>query len=186
MKKNSARLFIAAELPLWIKLEIHRLQQLLEDAHCCIGGFSSLEHMHLTLQFIGSVDRKETPAIINALQEIEGAPCHIALKGIYFFSMQSAHPIIYCRLESKCLGPLVHAVEQKMIPWFEGRMHKKFIPHITLMRVKKILDNARFEELTAISVKKLSFKINSLALFESVYFDGKLVHIKIKEFPFVY
>ena len=84
------RLFIALEPPVEIK------KQLLPLSRACRGArWQTAEQMHLTLVFIGELDKSRIPELIETLSQITAEPLTLAIKGVDYFGSNRYPRILY-------------------------------------------------------------------------------------------
>lgn len=101
------------------------------------ANWSPDENMHLTLVFLGAVDRRTLEDVDAALLDIAVAPFELTLKGVGFFGGREAR-LVYAgvednpalrRLQSKCATAIRDVGVE-----IDAR---KFAPHVTLGRLNR-------------------------------------------------
>ena len=125
------RLFTGLEVPLDISLDLNFMQSGVAGAR-----WIDRDSMHITLRFIGDIDDATGRDVALALDEAEIRPFSIAIKGIDVFGGNKPHAIIALIEENPELRRLQAAQEricQELGLPPEGR---KFIPHVTLARLR--------------------------------------------------
>jgi RNA 2',3'-cyclic 3'-phosphodiesterase len=125
------RLFTGLELPSDVSLDLNFMQGGIMGAR-----WIDRENFHITLRFIGDIDEEQGRDVAQALGELEISPLSITLKGIDVFGGNKPHAIIAHVEENAELRRLQMAQERicqsvGLAP--EGR---KFIPHVTLARLR--------------------------------------------------
>jgi RNA 2',3'-cyclic 3'-phosphodiesterase len=125
------RLFTGLELPSDVSLDLNFMQGGIMGAR-----WIDRENFHITLRFIGDIDEEQGRDVAQALVELEISPLSITLKGIDVFGGNKPHAIIAHVEENAELRRLQMAQERicqsvGLAP--EGR---KFIPHVTLARLR--------------------------------------------------
>ncbi|MGF1477761.1 MAG: RNA 2',3'-cyclic phosphodiesterase [Geminicoccaceae bacterium] len=126
------RLFVALELPEWLRERLSILQQGLPDVR-----WVPPEQMHITLRFIGEVDRPTFHETMYALANVGTRPFDLELKGLGHFPPRGplrqlwvgvvAHP------ELLHLKRRIDRALRDIGVEAEGR---KFSPHVTLGRFR--------------------------------------------------
>jgi 2'-5' RNA ligase len=137
--EDMIRLFIAVELPSYIKEEIMRLQKNLMGKRVLIGTYPKPDAMHLTLKFIGDVEQNEVPLIQQALRSVEGIRMHARITNLMFFGNFRFPKVVYVALECPDLQELVEAIDHALQELCVSE-RRNFKPHITLARVKEMSD----------------------------------------------
>lgn len=182
--EDMIRLFIAVELPSYIKEEIMRLQKNLMGKRVLIGTYPKPDAMHLTLKFIGDVEQNEIPLIQQALRSVEGIRMHARITNLMFFGNFRFPKVVYVALECPDLQELVdaidHALQELCVP-----EERNFKPHITLARVKEIIDyQACMDWIENTRVEPLSFDIESFVLMQSKRNSSGPIHMPIERYIF--
>jgi len=161
MKK---RIFIAINLPDEIKeaLLVHRKRWKNLDIR-----WSSFENMHITLEFMGNVDREGLEFILAAVEKTasELEPFNVYLDRIVL-GPDSIRPRMFWA--TICVDDnikrLKKLMEQNMESFGFGLEKRLFIPHITLARAK---GNQLKGKQTNIILNNLSFKVFSIEVMQS-------------------
>lgn len=126
------RLFVALDLPRYAKDSMAVMQQGLPDVR-----WVDPEMLHLTLAFLGEVDRPTFREAMHALANVETRPFELQLAGIGFFPSRGAPRQMWAgvrpepeldRLQRRVLRALatVDVVPEK----------RRFVPHVTLGRFR--------------------------------------------------
>jgi len=94
------------------------------------------ESLHLTMKFIGELAEIDLPDIITPLSQITAPPFTMHVAGLSGFPTRGALRLIHAgvRDDAAALAPLHAAIEAAVGGAPEAR---RFVPHITLGRVKK-------------------------------------------------
>jgi len=138
MKKK--RIFIGSFLqPNNFEKKYQKLQK--EFKNSIVGRWTPLQNLHITYKFIGNVDETELKNIYQQLkQEINSQrEININLNGLGAFPSIYNPKILYIKAEEQNdhLTAIHNTIEQKLKYIGIPENEKKFIPHITLMRIKK-------------------------------------------------
>jgi len=151
------RLFIAIQIPSDIKQSIYYVSSsLLKDKVKII----SPGNIHFTLQFLGEVDKNKMENIKNALSEVEFQPFNLEIKDIGFFPNKDCMKIVWLGVENPVkIISLTNKINQILLP-LGFKPDKKFVPHLTIARVKqkidseKLIENFKFKSFGSFSVSK--------------------------------
>lgn len=166
------RLFIAIDVPLWVKTEIlgiqNRLRVLDLDA-----SWTRQENMHLTLKFLGDIDARLVPAIIKEMGAVlSPAPkFSVSLGRLGAFPDLKKPRVAWIAIEdpSGVLERLWRETEDAMWALKFPRDKRKFSPHLTLARIKSQKGN-RLLAATLSAAPQTGFKpfdIASVKLYKS-------------------
>lgn len=167
------RLFVAIELPEWVKAELSSLSFGLPNANWVPD-----DQLHLTLRFIGEVDRFQFEEIATALTEVQLDPFDLVLEGVGTFPPRGTPKVLWVGLEKSEPLQQLHrrvdsALHQAGVPP-EGR---KFSPHITLARLKDAPMSRLGPFLTGHALFKLEpFEIEEFHLFSSKLTPKGAIH----------
>ncbi len=125
------RLFTGLELPPDVALDLNFMQGGIMGAR-----WIDRESFHMTLRFIGDIDDALARDVADALNDADLRPFEISIKGIDVFGGNKPHAII-ARIEENPELIRLHAAQERICQSLglepEGR---KFIPHITLARLR--------------------------------------------------
>ncbi len=159
------RLFIGIFLPEEIRKKVEEIQAKLEKSGLFNGKYAELENLHLTLKFLGEVDKEKLEKIQKSLSEVREESFNAKIDQAGLFT-PSRPRIVWLHLG----GPeeLQKQIDEAMAK--EGFVkEERFMSHITIARVKHITPIASkklMEELKRINLQA-SFKIEKFALIES-------------------
>lgn len=148
MERN--RVFIAIELPDAVRAQVARLQEKLKESEADVKWVES-QNIHLTLKFIGEVEPDKLEATYAGVTEAIGeqAKFPMSLAGIGAFPSMRRVQVIWIGVfagatESTELSEKVEACLAKR--GFEAEK-KKFMPHITIGRVRSFKNVNRLVKL---------------------------------------
>jgi 2'-5' RNA ligase len=172
------RLFIAFDIISEFYGLFHEIQKRLPVKGSFPKGFN------LTLKFIGDVDESKVPELIERLNNISFDKFDVNFSGIGFSPNENSPRIIWFALESKdVLTKLVRDIEEAT-KGFGIAQDKTFIPHVTIARVKNIIDRKEFNKIVdGISVPTEPFTLSKFKLIKSTLTKDGPVYDVIKEFP---
>lgn len=140
------------------------------------------ERYHLTLAFLGGVKEDKIAELISVVGEVatKHAAFDLSLKGLHQFGSSYKSKVLWFGVEASdslahLHSDLLHALQEIGLRPFGHR----YVPHISIGRVKKIADGAFFRKLVASQADKEVQKahINDIVLFESVLHHRGAEHI---------
>lgn len=157
-KKNEfARLFLSLNFDTEFFID---LQNELMPIRSC-AKISPAKDFHLTLKFFGNVKRTEIPMFCEKLRSLRFPSFTLDVSGIDMFARREPYVIFAKFHESQELYSLKSKVDNLF-----GQ--DKFIPHVTLMRLKNITQRDFCKDkVREIEVKSHKIKVNKLYLMES-------------------
>jgi len=182
------RLFVALDIPDAIRDRIRtlvvRLKPLAQDAR-----WASVEGMHITLKFIGHVEREQCEPIRAALSSVHrSAPVEMRFRGVGFFPSGRRPRVFWCGIEpSANLAELAQDIERALAPLGIPTEKRAFQPHLTLARFDPphrpgpLLPVA--EEIQSLDLG--ATRETRFHLFESVLKRSGAEYTKLHSFPFV-
>ena len=154
------RAFISIDIPQEIKKEIKKIQSQLPEF---FGKKTKPENLHLTLKFLGEVDEEKIEKIKNRLSKINIEKFETEIDFIGVFSEKFVR-IVWLHL-SNC-DELQKEIDRRLEDLFEKE--KRFMGHLTIVRVKKIKDKKIFlGKLKEIKIPKIKFMVNNFRLKKS-------------------
>ncbi len=126
------RLFVALTLPPPVKARLRMLQAGVPGAK-----WTPEENLHLTLRFIGEVEEPAFAEIAEALGEVAAPAFTLQLAGVgQFGDRRRAHALWAGAKPSEGLGLLRGRVETALSRAGVARDERKYLPHVTLARLK--------------------------------------------------
>jgi 2'-5' RNA ligase len=126
------RLFTAVPLP-----ETVRQQLMLASGGVPGARWSEPHNMHITLRFIGEVDRGLAEDCALALENIAAAPFPLTISGVGQFGAGKHARVLWAGVEkSPSLDHLHNKIESALVRTGLEPEPRKFSPHITLARLK--------------------------------------------------
>jgi 2'-5' RNA ligase len=154
------RTFISIDLNKETKDEIKRVQNSLP---VFAGKKTEVESLHLTLKFLGEIDEYVLKRVEESLKKINFRKFKVKLGEIGFFK-ENFIKIVW--IELKNCEELQKEIDDNLRNYFSKE--EKFMPHITIARVKQIEDPDFFKkQLKKIKVKEVEFEVDKFKLKES-------------------
>jgi 2'-5' RNA ligase len=175
------RLFVAIRPP-------RRIREILLGA---MGGISAArwqtdDQIHLTLRFIGEVDRHRGGDIHAALGTIHHAPFEIALNGIGAFDRRGLPDAVWAGVTPhEPLKALHNKVDSALVRVGIEPEQRAFLPHITLARLKRSSGPVGNLLEQSGGLASPLFSVDSFALFESDLTQEAAVYSMIERYPLV-
>src|SRR5919198_4475082 len=154
------RLFTALEIPRDAALSLSLLRGGLPGAR-----WVDVENYHLTLRFIGDVEGHVADEIANALDRIRRPSFSLTLSGVGAFGSRKPHAIWAGVTASPDLNALQAEIERICQRLGVPSDLRKFVPHVTLARLKNASDGDVARYLSARgNFATMPFKVNRFVL----------------------
>ena len=173
------RLFVAIRPP-------DRVRDLLLDTMGGVSGarWQTDDQLHLTLRFIGEVDRHTAVDIHAALGGIHHPRFEIALNGLGTFDRRGLAETVWVGVAPhEPLKSLHKKVDQAMTRVGIAPEQRAYLPHITLARLKRSSGPVRnLLELSG-GLRSEPFQVTEFALFESKLTPEGAVYTPIETYP---
>lgn len=174
------RLFVALPIPAEIRSKLSRLA-------CGLPGarWVSPENYHLTLRFVGNVDTDIAEDVDNALLRIDAEGLTVDLDSIGWFGTKKKPTTIVAKAaKTPELLHLQRKIESAMVRIGLGPDERKFMPHITLGRLKgaSMMDVERYCAANA-GVVLPSFMIHDFKLYSSFLSQSGAIYTPEADYP---
>jgi 2'-5' RNA ligase len=157
------RLFTGLEIPRDIAIELSMLRGGLSGAR-----WIDVENYHLTLRFIGDIDEQTATDVYSALERVRRPPLSVTLNGLSTFGGDKPRAIV---AKAKAEPPLVELqAEHERLMRRVGMPPepRKFVPHVTLARLRQASAMAVADYLGACGYfPGRTFEANRFVLFSS-------------------
>ena len=125
------RLFAALEIPDEVGHELASLRGGLPGAR-----WIDPENYHVTLRFIGDIDGVAAREIAHTLERINRKPFEVSLQGLSSFGGKKPRAVVASVVPSRPLMELQAELERLMQRFGLDPEGRKFIPHVTLARLR--------------------------------------------------
>jgi RNA 2',3'-cyclic 3'-phosphodiesterase len=135
------RLFVALDLPRYVKDSLGAMERGLPDAR-----WVDPDMLHLTLAFVGEVDRPTFAEAMHALARVGTRPFDVELQGLGFFPARGAPRQLWVGVRPE---PELDALQRRIVRALadEGIQleRRRFVPHVTLARLRQTPPEARLQ-----------------------------------------
>jgi 2'-5' RNA ligase len=145
---------------------------------------------HLTLRFLGEVASDRLEAIVRALEpSADGvAPFDLRLEGVGAFPDPKRPRVVWvgATVGAANLVALAERVSTALAPYVPPDDRERFVPHLTLFRVRSPRDRHRAQELLSGAVPPppaRAVRVSELLLKESTLTASGAVHRTVRAFP---
>jgi 2'-5' RNA ligase len=178
------RLFIALKIPGEIKEQIISLRK---SAYNGPEKFrwENPDKLHLTLKFIGDVQEQITGDIVNSISFIENYNrFNCAFTGFGFFFNNGLPKILWAGLKTdQKPAELAEKLNNIFSVHFSvPAEHRKFKPHLTLLRIKDKVDSKFIDSFTNFRTEAIPFIAHEIALIKSELSPSGSVYTELKNF----
>lgn len=178
------RLFIAIELPEWLRERIVRIQDSLRGFRCSIAWVKE-ENLHITLKFLGDVEEERLESISKTIRRValSSSPFKLKVKRVGCFPTLRGPRVVWVGVEdSDSLISLKEGIEMALEEIGFEREKRPFHPHITFGRIKKIPEEGWIKKLLSFGgVEMGTFEVCSISLFRSLLKPRGAVYTKLVE-----
>jgi 2'-5' RNA ligase len=158
----SHRLFIGIRPPVDVRDALIDTMEALEGAR-----WQDDEQLHLTLRFIGEVERPTANDLAAALESIAWPPFELALEGVSHFERKGMPTAVWARVPpTPELEGLRMKIERSCDLVGLGRETRRFTPHITIARLTRHIGPIT-PWLARHSGLRLTWQADGFTLFES-------------------
>lgn len=171
------RAFIAIPLPEEVKDNALLLQEVLDKKTFRLVKRDNLE---MTIAFLGEIDEKEIPKIINKLEKIRFDEFKLKTNSIGFFPSENKIRVVWIGLEK---NEEFMRLQHDIRALFDFK--EKLMPHITIARARELIvdkENHWKKKLSALEHDEIEFTVDRFILFESVPGPEGHVHKVLSEF----
>lgn len=173
------RLFVALEPPAAIR---HQLLDLM-------GGIANARwqteaQLHLTLRFIGEVDRHRAEDVAAALGGIHHRRFEIALDGIGQFDRRGRTDNLWVGVTPHAPLKVLHnKVDQALARVGIGPDKRTFLPHVTIARFGRELGSMEGFVSRSGGVRSQPFEVEDFCLYESQLTQNGSVYTIVDRYP---
>ncbi len=147
--------------------------------------WESNEKLHLTLKFLGDVEENKIDIINRTLNEIvsNSNVFNLTLNKLGFFNKNNYPTILWVNFkESKEIMDLYYNIDNELEKIGFIKENKKFMPHLTLLRIKPYYDINELMRFDEYEIKNLEFGISKVHLMKSELLKSGSVYTKLHEY----
>ncbi|KGG80789.1 hypothetical protein Y919_04150 [Caloranaerobacter azorensis H53214] len=179
------RLFIALSFDKELKERIAKIQKKVK-INSSKGRWVYFDNFHLTLKFLGSVDKNYIDDINKSLEKIASDFTEIKLKldKLDYFPGKGMMRVVWLGVsgEVEKVKQMKLAVDKEMIKYGFAKEKRKYTPHITLAR--DVVFESRKYYIDDLIEKDLeySFTLKNLTLMNSELIDGRRIYTPVGNF----
>lgn len=160
--QNKTRTFIAIDPPDEIIKEVKRLQSHLSQIKFT-GKLTELENLHLTLKFLGEIDKKTLSITKHKLSQLTFPEFQAKLSQCGTFSFKGQPRIVWLKITGQLIFKLQNEIDEILKPRF--RPEHRFMSHLTISRIKHVKDIPSFNNLIkTLKPKPIQFPVTNIKL----------------------
>jgi 2'-5' RNA ligase len=160
------RLFIALSFSEEVKDSLAAI-----TGHIPGADWSESEKYHLTLRFLGEVEKAALDEIGAGLESVSARSFHLTLRGLGVFPLRGDPETLWVGVDrNEALTSLRNKIESLVVRRGQPPESRKFHPHVTLARV----GNSRPEWVGAYVAANSLFSIPDIAVQSFALFSSKL------------
>ena len=171
------RCFIGIDLPKYVKKTLSKFQELLRKENIFYGKYVEENNLHISLKFLGEINNVE--GIKNQLKKIKFNPFIVSLNTLGAFPSENYIRLFYIKINKGKEEMINLHKEIEKILEFERDIN--FEPHVSLIRVKNVLNKKRVEELFKKEISFGEFNVTSFYLFKSTLTSNGPIYEKIEK-----
>lgn len=172
------RLFVACPLPPDVERAVAAWQRdELEDHE----GLRVSRNPHITLVFLGDVDRRRLPVITAALGEVRFSPITVAFSGPLFLPPRGPARVLALAVDdpSGALTALQGDIARRLAATGVYRPEKRpYLPHVTVARYRRPGERFSLQNVTI-----PEYCLDRVVLYSSLLERAGAVHTPIADFP---
>lgn len=174
------RLFVALGLPSSARLALSSLGNGVPGAR-----WVSPENYHITLRFVGNVDRHVAEDVHETLERIDTGSVDIAFDGLTWFGTRKKPSSIVAKVrKTDSLLHLQKKVESAVVRAGLAPEDRKFMPHVTLARLKGTpVEAADFYCAERASFQAPGFEADQFTLYSSFLSQSGAIYTPEAEYP---
>jgi len=180
------RTFIAIDLPAHLLEQINQLQKDLIPFTNLLLKWTKPENIHLTLKFLGDVERCKLDEVYKAIREIAytEVPFTLFINGFGVFPNLKQPRIVWVGIERcESLNNIVHHIEEKLLSLGFESENRPFNPHLTVGRIKHYCSAKESlylsDVLDSAKIIKGSFSVTEIILYQSNLKPGGPIYSRL-------
>jgi 2'-5' RNA ligase len=177
------RLFVALKIPDQVRKEIILLR------NSAYPGYHNYkwepeDKIHLTLKFIGETEEKSLESLINDLEFINEYPkLRCSLNRFGFFFRNKEPQILWMGLSvSDSVPEIAGKLNIRLVKYGVKQEKREFKTHLTLMRIRKRIDNNFIKSFENFNVPAVQFIADEIVLYKSQLSPAGSIYTELKKF----
>ena len=178
------RTFLALELPDPVKEHLSTVIDLLKQRIAGVRWIKP-DALHLTLKFFGEISEskiKEILSVLKGVNEIHRVkPVHLKSIDAFPSMMRPKVLIVTIQEEVDNISSIFHDIENRLVSIGIEKEGRKFIPHITLGRMK---DSTPILKQRLVPLNETKFYMENLVLYRSTLTRKGAIHDPLSEIRF--
>lgn len=172
------RLFVAIRPPAPIRTQLLGLMAGVPGAR-----WQDDAQLHLTLRFIGAVDRHQANDIADALDAVRFAPFDIALDGAGWFDRRGVIDTLWAGVQPRDpLTHLHHKIDRACVASGVDAETRAYLPHVTLARFNRAGGDVTSFLAHHAALTSAPFRVQEFALYESHMGHGGSSYLPIARY----
>lgn len=161
------RLFVAIPLPEEVRTELMELEESINGVK-----WQKESNVHLTLRFIGPVDRTVSDKVQHRLSEISNDSFKINIEGLSYFPGQGSPRVLWAGVkEHPDLILLQKKVEKACVNAGLDADKRPYTPHITIAKVKR---RNKSNEVKSFIERHKHFQLKSIPVNKFILYRSEL------------
>ncbi|MCF7923972.1 MAG: RNA 2',3'-cyclic phosphodiesterase [Candidatus Izimaplasma sp.] len=168
------RIFIALLFSNAEKTHFYHQIKKISDRHS--GNFTTYNNLHLTLHYIGEVDKQLLNKMKTEVNKINFPSFNYKTEKLDCFKNTGNHCLVHMKINN---NPMLNKLYKKVINSLQDSgiqiINQKFTPHITLGRKVKI----NYETISQYNYNPREISANRISIMESKRVDGELIYEEI-------
>ena len=170
------RCFVSIDIPEKIKKEIIEIQKKLPAFK---GKITEPENLHLTLKFLGEIDKSQLDQITKILEKAYFRKFNVRVGSLGVFSPKNIK-IVWLHIDD-CTN-LHDEIDKSLKRFFP--LETRFMSHLTIARVKDIDNPKKFlENLKSIKIPQMEFTVDQFYLKQSILTEEKPQYKTLAVYP---
>jgi 2'-5' RNA ligase len=164
------RAFISITLSNEAIKEVANIQEQISKVNLT-GKMTELNNLHLTLKFLGEIEKEKIEEVKKALRTIKFFPFEVKLGQMGVFGGEKNPKIVWVKLDGKSIWDIQKSVDS-VLEKIGFAKEERFMSHITLARIKYVKDKKGFVNFVKnLNSKHSVFRIEEFKLKKSELYE---------------
>ena len=183
---NRYRIFIGLQLSGYLVGAIPMLKSTINDKKQLINWING-RNLHLTLSFLGEIDLQNIEKLKEELNNIlTFESFNIVVNGTGIFPSEVNPKVLWLDIQKgrNKLIDIQTNIENIALPFKQNQKQEKFIPHITIGRIKTVNKNINFDLSTFLNAvySSISIPVKTIYLFKSELLESGVNYSIISQY----